>query len=35
MELLEILAIAPAVGLLFMAVIITRETWIGGLEWKK
>ena len=34
MQLLELLAIPCALGVLFMCAIITRETWIGGRKWK-
>jgi hypothetical protein len=35
MQALAVLAIFPAIGLLFMAAIITRDTWIGGRAWKE
>lgn len=33
MELLAILAVVPMLGIIFMGLIITRETWIGGQKW--
>ncbi len=34
MQLLAILAVVPMLGIIFMGLIFTRETWIGGREWK-
>lgn len=34
MTTLEFLSIVPLLGLIFMGVIFTRETWIGGNAWK-
>ena len=33
METLAILAVVPMLGIIFMGLIITRETWIGGQKW--
>jgi hypothetical protein len=35
MTALALLAIVPAVGILLLGSIITRETWIGGCKWTK
>lgn len=35
MQSLALLAIVPALSVLFMGAIITRETWIGGRSWKR
>lgn len=34
MQLFLILATPSALGLLLMSAILTRETWIGGRNWK-
>ena len=34
MELLDLLCVVPLIGIIFMGVIFTRETWIGGRKWK-
>ena len=35
MQTLALFAVFPAMGVLFMGAIITRETWIGGRAWKQ
>lgn len=34
MQTLALLAVVPLIGIIFMGLIFTRETWIGGSEWK-
>lgn len=34
MSLLALFAIPELLGLLFMAALITADTWIGGRSWK-
>ena len=33
MQSLALLSIVPLVGCIFMGLLSTRETWIGGLKW--
>jgi hypothetical protein len=35
MQALAILAIIPALEIIIMGAIITRETWIGGKRWPR
>ncbi len=34
MQALALLSVVPLIGIIFMGVIFTRETWIGGNAWK-
>lgn len=34
MQSLALLSVVPLIGFIFMGVIFTRETWIGGRAWK-
>jgi hypothetical protein len=34
MQALAVLAIFPLIGILFIGAMITRDTWIGGTEYK-
>ncbi len=34
MQLLPLLSVVPLIGIIFMGLIFTRETWIGGRAWK-
>jgi len=33
MQALAVLALVPMLGIIFMGLIFTRETWIGGRKW--
>jgi len=34
MQALALLSIVPLIGIIIMGVILNRETWISGREWK-
>ena len=34
MSALALLSVVPMLGIIFMGLIFTRDTWIGGREWR-